>query len=235
VAIGTTKGLFFVSDGAADGPFFRGELVRAFAQMQDRLLAASSDPVAGTSMRVSDDGGMTWDEAGAHPIAFPADAHTELISVWQLHADRRPKATGTIWAGVEPAALFRSDDRDNTFELVRGLFEHPDRPGWIASPSGLSMHTVITHPERPDRIFVAISAGGVYRSDDGGETWKAATRESSQTTVRTTRRSRAHACTSSLSTRQTPPSFGHKAIGASIGQRTPATTGSRSATAPREE
>ena len=84
-----------------------------------------------------------------------------------------PNAADTIWAGVEPAALFRSDDRGDTFELVRGLWEHPDRPTWEPGFGGLALHTVVTHPARPDRILVAVSAGGVYRSDDGGETWAA--------------------------------------------------------------
>ncbi|MGD1011108.1 MAG: exo-alpha-sialidase [Acidimicrobiales bacterium] len=173
LALGTTKGLFFVSDGAVDGPFFPGDRVPAFAQVQDRLLAATNDFAVGPNVRVSDDGGLTWQDAGAHPIAFPSDADTAVTSVWQLHVDRRPKAAGTVWAGVEPAALFRSDDRGETFELVPGIFEHPDRPNWIPSPSGLSLHTVVTHPERPDRVLVAISAGGVYRSDDDGRTWEA--------------------------------------------------------------
>jgi len=173
VAIGTTKGLFFVSDGVVDGPLLAGDAVPAFAQLPDRLLAASTDSQLKPNIRASDDGGLTWGEASASPIAFPKDADIALASIWQLHVDQRPKATGAVWAGTEPAALFRSDDRGETFNLVRGLFEHPDRSTWEPGSCGLALHTVITHPLKPERIIVAISTGGVYRSDDGGETWMA--------------------------------------------------------------
>ena len=173
MAIGTTKGLFLVSDGVVDGPILAGDAVLALAQLPGRLLAASTDSHFGPNVRASDDDGLSWDEPGTRPVAFPADTDTALASVWQLHVDRRPNTVETIWAGVEPAALFRSDDRGDTFELVRGLFEHPDRPKWQPGYCGLALHTVVTHPRRPDRIVVAISAGGGYRSDDGGGTWVA--------------------------------------------------------------
>jgi len=173
VAVGTTKGLFFVSDGAVDGPFLAGDVVRGFAQLPARLLAAPTSSHFGPSVRASEDGGLNWDEPGARPIAFPADTGAALTSVWQLHLDQRLSATETVWAGVEPAALFRSDDGGNTFELVRGLWQHPDRPSWAPGCGGLSLHTVVTHPDRPDRVVVAVSTGGVYRSDDGGDTWVA--------------------------------------------------------------
>ncbi len=173
VAIGTTKGLFFVSDSAVDGPLLAGDAVPALVQLPGRLLAASTNSEFGPNLRVSDDGGLSWGEAGTRPVAFPPDVATTVASVWQLHLDRRSGAGETVWAGVEPAALFRSDDRGETFELVRALWEHPDRANWEPGLCGTALHTVITHAGRPDRIVVAMTAGGVYRSDDGGDTWVA--------------------------------------------------------------
>jgi photosystem II stability/assembly factor-like uncharacterized protein len=73
---------------------------------------------------------------------------------------------------VEPAALFRSDDGGETFQLVEGLWNHPHRPRWTPGGGGLCLHTVLPHPTDPERIWVAISTGGVYRSDDGGGSWQ---------------------------------------------------------------
>jgi photosystem II stability/assembly factor-like uncharacterized protein len=77
-----------------------------------------------------------------------------------------------VYVGVEPAALFRSTDGGQSFELVRGLWDHPHRPTWQPGGGGLCLHTIVLDERDPDRLTVAISTGGVYRSDDHGQTWR---------------------------------------------------------------
>jgi photosystem II stability/assembly factor-like uncharacterized protein len=77
---------------------------------------------------------------------------------------------------VAPAALFRSRDAGDTWELVRGLYDHPHRPRWEPGFGGLCLHTIVLHPSDVKRMVVAISTGGVYRTSDGGETWHVANR-----------------------------------------------------------
>ncbi len=173
VAVGTTLGLFFVSDGVLDGPYFKGHRVPAFLQVGLRYYAATVDPVGEPALFVSDDDGETWGVSTATTLTFPDDVDAVLGRVCQLQLDLSiPPSPGAqpVLAGVDPAALFRSSD-GITFELVRGLWDLPDRAGW--EPPGDRLHTVLTHADRPGRITVAIGSGGIYRSDDGGETWLA--------------------------------------------------------------
>lgn len=132
-----------------------------------RLLAAVDNSHFGPSVAVSDDLGETWAEPDSAPIAFPADTGVSVERIWQIVAGE----PGVIYAGSQPSALFRSTDGGRSFELVRGLWDHPHRTEWGAGFGGQAIHTILPHPTDPARVLVAMSTGGVYRTSDGGETW----------------------------------------------------------------
>ena len=182
VLVGTTKGLFTLRSGDGrervdvTGPTFPGEEV--YATCIDtrgdapRVFTGSVSMHWGPVLRRSDDLGATWTEDEQAALRFPDDTGASLARIWQLTPGPADEPD-VVYAGVEPAALFRSDDGGRDFELVRGLWGHPHRPQWEPGGGGLCLHTVLVHPHDPDRLLIAISAAGVYRSDDGGETWQA--------------------------------------------------------------
>lgn len=179
LAIGTRKGLFIARSGddrrtwQLEGPQFLMSEVASVAidtrEGRQRVLAGVKSWHWGPTVQVSDDGGRTFSESAERVISFPTDTQTSLERVWQLATD--PNDPGVTWAGVEPHALFRSTDAGESFELVRGLWEHPHRPTWEPGFGGGAVHTVIPAPGRPERLLVAMSTGGVYVSDDAGATW----------------------------------------------------------------
>src|SRR2546421_7634187 len=174
VLAGTSKGLFMLRDGDIRGPMLAGDQVYSVArdQRRGRLLAGALSMHWGPQLRSSDDGGATWrDPDPSRGLRFPADAQASLRAIWQLElgVDGQPDL---IYAGVEPAALFRSADGGDTFELLRGLWDHPHRPMWQPGGGGLCLHSILVDPRDSDRLYIAVSAAGVYRSDDAGTTWQ---------------------------------------------------------------
>jgi hypothetical protein len=179
-AIGTAKGLFFVEGDEVRGPCFPSERVPSVAiSPNGRVIAASVSEHWGPTVRLSDDFGRTWTEHDERVIAFPeglewTDRWTNktqpaaVIQVWQIV----DAGDGVVYAGVEPAALFKSTDGGKSFELMRGLWDHPHRDQWQPGGGGLGLHTILIDPRDSQKLHVAISTGGVYRSDDGGETWE---------------------------------------------------------------
>lgn len=140
-----------------------------------RLFAAVQSFHWGSTVVHSDDLGATWSEPEAPPIAFPEGTDTTLKRVWQIQAAPAGQPD-VVYAGVEPHALFRSTDGGVTFELVEGLFNHPHRTQWQPGGGGACLHTVVPHPTDAQRLLVALSAGGVYRTMDGGASWEPANR-----------------------------------------------------------
>jgi len=140
-----------------------------------RLFAGVGTGHWGPLLAYSDDLGKSWKEPESPPIAFPEDTGTALVRVWQIVAAPE-HSPGVVYAGVEPHALFRSEDGGETFSLVRGLYDHPHRAEWMPGGGGACLHTVVPHPTDPNTVHVAMSAAGVYRTRDGGTTWEPANR-----------------------------------------------------------
>lgn len=182
VLVGTAKGAFLCwSDPGRrawriDGPHFKGESVYAMAVDQRagrrRILAGTRSFHWGSVIRSSDDLGATWSAPERQNIRFPEQADLALTQVWQIQPGL-PDEPNRLYAGVEPAALFVSDDAGDSWKLIEGLHGHEHRSQWQPGGGGLCLHTIVLDPANPKRILVAISTGGVYRSDDGGKTWKA--------------------------------------------------------------
>lgn len=182
ILVGTTKGAFLVRpDGQhghveIDGPHFAGHEIYAMAydgrHSRRRILAGTVSAHWGPGIAWSDDLGRTWADPPEANIAFPADTGASLQRVWQLEpaGDDEP---GVVYAGAEPAALFRSDDGGQHYALVPGLWNHPHRPEWEPGGGGLCLHSVVRDPTDFRAMWVAISSAGVYRTVDGGETWEA--------------------------------------------------------------
>jgi hypothetical protein len=137
-----------------------------------RLLAGVDYSHFGPSVMLSDDLGASWREPEEAPVAFPKETDTQLVRVWALQPGNSAQPD-VVWAGSQPSALFRSENGGVSYELVSSLWDHPHRPEWGAGFGGQAIHSVLPHPTDPQRILVAMSTGGVYRSTDGGMSWDA--------------------------------------------------------------
>jgi photosystem II stability/assembly factor-like uncharacterized protein len=181
VMVGTIKGAFlFRSDSAREkwdeaGPYFPGRSVYAMAfdgrNGRSRLWAAVNSSYWGSFLSSSNDFGQTWSDPEAYNIKFPEGSEVSLKQIWQI-VPGHPSEPDALYCGVEPAALFKSNDAGESWSLERGLFDHPHRPQWQPGGGGLCLHTVLPDPANDQRLFVAISTGGVYRTDDGGKNWQ---------------------------------------------------------------
>jgi photosystem II stability/assembly factor-like uncharacterized protein len=171
--VGTRKGLF-VLDGPSEEPF---ELVcRAFVgeavdyAMRDartgRCFASVTSSFWGPRIWFADDPAGDWQPARG--VSLPKGGRQALKRIWVIVAG---EDASSLYAGGDPGVLFTSRDCGATWELNRTLWEHPTRPRWQSDSGGLSVHCIAPWPGQPDRLAVAISAAGVWLTEDGGETW----------------------------------------------------------------
>jgi len=189
VLVGTRKGAFVLTsderrrDWQVDGPHFPGWEVyhlNGSPADPDRLYAAPSGGWFGQVIQRSDDGGRTWDPVG-NDFQYVGDPGNhqwydgslrpwEFTRVWHL----APSASDpdTVLAGVQDAALFKTTDAGQTWTELPGLREQGNGPKWQPGAGGMCLHTIIVDPTNEDRIFVAISAAGVFRTEDGGKNWQ---------------------------------------------------------------
>jgi photosystem II stability/assembly factor-like uncharacterized protein len=189
VLVGTRKGAFILSaDGRRDrwdvaGPHFAGwELyhLKGCPTQPDRIYASQVTSWFGQVVQRSEDGGRTWEPVG-NQFAYDGVPGThlwydgtphpwEFARVWHLEPSRTDP--DTVYAGVEDAALFRSDDAGKSWQEIPGLREQGSGSAWQPGAGGMCLHTIILDPGRAGRIFTAISSAGVFRTDDGGTTWR---------------------------------------------------------------
>ncbi|HUH08476.1 MAG TPA: hypothetical protein VML96_11825 [Egibacteraceae bacterium] len=193
VLVGTRKGAFILtSDGGreqwdVEGPLFGGwEIyhVKGSPAEADRLYASQSSSWFGQVVHRSDDGGRSWAPVGnefrydgvpgTHQWYDGTPHPWEFARVW--HFEPSLDDPDTVYAGVEDAALFRSVDGGSTWEELAGLRGHGSGASWQPGAGGLCLHTIVLDPTDAERMVVAISAAGVFRSDDGGQSWRAANR-----------------------------------------------------------
>ncbi len=189
VLVGTKKGAFVLtSDGKRKnwdiaGPHFAGwEIYHMKGSPADpnRIYASQTSGWFGQVLQRSDDGGKSWNPVGN---AFTYDGvpgtHAwydgtphpwEFKRVW--HIEPSLKDPDTAYAGVEDAAIFKTTDGGQNWTELSGLRKHGTGPRWQPGAGGMCLHTIIHDPSNPDRMYIAISAAGAFRTDDGGKSWK---------------------------------------------------------------
>ncbi|MBA3748434.1 MAG: exo-alpha-sialidase [Solirubrobacterales bacterium] len=170
----TKKGLF-VLEGDPGGPFevtgraFAGEPVEHALRdpRSGRLVVSVTSAFHGPKIWLADDLAGEWQQAAG--VSLPKGGDEALARVWLIVAAEDERS---LYAGGDPGVLFESHDGGASWELNRGLWEHPTRRSWQAGGGGLCLHSILTWPGDPDRLAVAISAAGVWITEDRGRTWR---------------------------------------------------------------
>jgi photosystem II stability/assembly factor-like uncharacterized protein len=189
VLVGTRKGAFLLTGDEGrqkwdvSGPHFAGwEVYHLKGSPVDpnRIYASQSSSWFGQVMQRSNDGGQTWETAG-NAFAYDGDPGThlwydgtphpwEFKRVW--HLEPSLSDPDTVYAGVEDASIFRTTDGGKSWQEMPGLRKHESGSKWQPGAGGMCLHTILIDPTNPERIYIAISAAGVFRTEDGGKSWK---------------------------------------------------------------
>lgn len=192
--VGTTKGAFLLAGDAdrtgwrVSGPHCGGWAINHMAGDPETgtIWAGGGGDWEGAGVWRSADAGESWtlaklstgqvDQWAANDPDFaamigwedkPAPFGDDLHSVWSLH-----HAHGALWAGAKPGTLLKSTDGGATWEKNAALADFPGREGWNPGAAGLTLHTIVSHPDDPGKLWLGISAAGVFASEDGGLTWE---------------------------------------------------------------
>lgn len=200
--IATRKGLFTAVRNAGSGTRPHGWRLSGVSFLGDEVSAVLPDPRGGhlggrlyaalrlghygVKLHRSDDGGESWEECATpgYPPR-PAEADTRrrrpreseespwtVVQIWVLETGG-PEEAGVLWAGDLPGGLHRSDDGGDSWRLCRGLWDRPERAEWFGGGyRHPGLHSICVDPRDPRRLKIAVSCGGVWASDDGGESWR---------------------------------------------------------------
>jgi photosystem II stability/assembly factor-like uncharacterized protein len=173
ILLGTKKGAFILEGDAGRREWeLRGPYCECWPinhvvadPASGTIYAGGGDAWFGPAVWKSEDLGASWSHS-SDGLAY-GEGEEPIKAVWSL-----APAKGSLYAGVEPAGLFRSDDGGRSWRHVAGLREHPTRPHWQPGGGGLILHSIVPHPSDERQVWVAISSAGVFHTANGGDNWE---------------------------------------------------------------